>query len=148
MPVLLTPEVVTGDILHNWKIKEYERHDRGRLWFVLMFLLGFVLVLVGLFTQNFLFSLIIILFGIILFLQSHQDPHEVDFAISELGVVIGSRFYSYNEFEHFYLIYNPPSVKTLFLETNSFFRPLIRIPLLDVNPVEVRHSLREYLDED
>jgi hypothetical protein len=34
------------------------------------------------------------------------------------------------------------------LETKNGMRPLVRIPLLDKNPIEVKHSLREFLLED
>jgi hypothetical protein len=39
-------------------------------------------------------------------------------------------------------------VKSLFIETKSTFQPRLRIPLLDENPVEIRHTLQKYLDED
>jgi hypothetical protein len=99
-------------------------------------------------TGNFLFALIIILFAIILFLQSHQTPPQVPFRITELGVIINNRFYIWSEFKDFYIIYEPPAVKTLFLVTVSNFRPALRIPLLDKNPIEIRQTLKEFLTED
>ena len=83
-----------------------------------------------------------------MFLQSHQTPQEVIFQITDLGIVIGTRFYAYSELKNFYIIYNPPQVKTLFLSAKSLTQPLLRIPLLDTNPIEVKHSLREFLTED
>ncbi|MFZ2190491.1 MAG: hypothetical protein WA057_06540 [Candidatus Magasanikiibacteriota bacterium] len=148
MPEKITEDTLTGDMLHEWTIQEYEQHDRGRLWYIIMIALGLGFVLIGIFTGNFLFSLIIILAGIIIFLQSNQAPLQVSFKITELGIVIGNRFYKYSEFLDFYIIYQPPRVKTLFLETNSALRPLVRIPLLDKNPVDVRHSLLEFLTEN
>lgn len=148
MPKSLGDNIRIGEIVHQWTIHEYDRHQRGVLWHVGMIMLGIILVLFGLFTNNFLFSLIIILFAIILFLQSSQAPPEVQFAITSLGIVVGGKFYTFSEFENFYIIYNPPQVKTLFLDTKSPFRPLLRVPLMDMNPVEVRQTLREYLSED
>ncbi|MFH1286416.1 MAG: hypothetical protein ABII02_01550 [Candidatus Magasanikbacteria bacterium] len=148
MPKLLSHETLVGDVLHTWTIQEYDSHERGTLWHILMITSGIVLVVYGIFSSNFLFALIIILFGIIIFLQSYQIAPQVQFAITELGIVIGSRFYSFSEFVDFYMIYNPPHVKTLFLNTRSGFKPLIRIPLLDMDPTEVKYTLREFLDED
>ena len=148
MPERISESTLIGDILHEWTIQEYEQHDRSRLWFILVTILGIGLVLFAIMTANFLFALIIILFSIILFLQSNQLPPQVLFQITELGLIIGSRFYSFSEFESFYIIYSPPDVKTLFLETKSAIRPLIRIPLLDTHPVEVKNTLREFLPED
>ena len=83
-----------------------------------------------------------------MFLQSHQDAPQIPFRITDLGIIVGNKFYDYSEFESFYIIYKLPLVKTLFLETKSVLQPAIRIPLLDNNPIEVKHSLREFLVED
>ena len=106
------------------------------------------MVVYGMLSGNFLFSLVIILFSIILFMQSHQEPLQVQFQITELGVVVGGKFYTFSELNAFYIIYNPPEVKTLYFETKSILHPNLRIPLLDQNPVELKHTLREYLAED
>src|SRR3989338_3764668 len=148
MPQKITEETLLGDVIHEWTILEYEKHARGMLWYVLAAVLGLALVLYGVFTGNFLFSLIVILAAIILFLQSHQEPRQIPFQITDLGVIVGTRFYPYAEFENFYIVYNPPEVKTLFLDTKNTLQPILRIPLLDMNPIEVKHSLREYLSED
>jgi hypothetical protein len=148
MPKPLRSETSVGDVLRQWTIQEYDQHERGLLWHIFMITIGIAFVVYGLLSNNFLFSLIIILFAIIVFLQSYQAPPQVQFAITDKGIVIGRRFYTYSEFNGFHIIYNPPAVKTLFLDTKSPFRPLIRIPLLDENPVEIRHALREFLNED
>ena len=148
MPKPLTDQTLIGEVLHTWTIQECEKHDRNMVWYVVMLGLGFALVVYGIVAGNFLFSLIIILGAIILFLQAHQEPLQVPFAITELGVVVGSRFYPYSELDSFYIIYEPPHVKTLYFQTTSSLRPLIRVPLLDMNPVEVRHTLLENVDED
>jgi len=149
MPEKITEQTLVGDTLHEWTVQEYEHHsDRGRLWYFLMITLGLVLVVYGMVTGNFLFALIIILSAIILFLQSHQTPPQVLFQITELGVILGSRFFAYSELENFYIIYSPPDVKTLYLEPKGVMRPRITIPLLDTNPIEVKHTLREFLEED
>jgi len=137
-----------GDVLHQWTILEYEKHERGTLWHILMLSTGIALVVYGLLSDNFLFALIIILFSIIMFLQANQEPQQISFGITELGVIVGNRFYAYSEFESFHIIYQPPSVKTLFFETRSVFRPTLRVPLLDVNPVDIRFTLSEYISED
>lgn len=148
MPKPLLADTVTGDVLHEWTIQEYDRHERGTWWYILIISIGLVFVAYGLYTQNFLFSLIIILAAIILFLQSHQSPPQVSFRIAELGLLIGNRFYAYTELESFYIIYNPPEVKTLFIESKSALRPTLRLPLLDEDPVTVRQTLLEFLEED
>ena len=113
-----------------------------------MITIGLIFVLYGIFSNNFLFSLIIILTGIILFVHSRQEPMPLPFQIAELGVIVGKRFYHYDELKSFYLVYQPPEVKTLFFETKNPLRPHLRVSLYDVNPLQVRDTLRQFLTED
>lgn len=148
MPKVLTEDLLIGEPIHEWMVKEYSRVNRGPWWYITMITLGIIFVVYALWTDNFLFALIVILFGIILYLQSNQESPEVVFAITDLGVVVGHKFYTFREFNSFYIIYQPPEVKTLFLQTKSAFRPIVRVPLEDMNPVEVRSTLLQYLEED
>lgn len=148
MAQIIKEDTLIGEILKEWTIQEYEQHNRGILWYLIMGGLGIFFVIYGIMTNDFLFSLIIILFAIILFLQAHQIPKQILFQITELGIVVGNRFYKFSELETFFIIYNPPDVKTLFLESKGGLRPMIRIPLLDTNPIEVKNVLRAYLPED
>lgn len=148
MPKQLTEDVLTGNILHEWVIQEYEKHERGTLWYVLFISVGLLFVIFGFLSNNFLFSLIIILSAIIFYLQSHLQSPQVLFQITELGIVLGDRFYSYHELDNFYIIYQPPEIKNLFIQTKSTMRPTLSIPLLDVNPVEIRQSLLKFVTED
>ena len=120
MPKIIKDQTSLGQVLHEWSVQEYEKHERGLRWYVFMGTVGVALVVYALFTGNFLFAVIIVLFAIILFLQSHQEPTKILFQITDLGLVIGSRFYPYSELNNFYLVYNPPEVKTLFLEQRRF----------------------------
>ena len=143
----VTP-VVTGEVLHTWEVSEYEKYHRPTAWYVIMLVVGTFLVGYGLFTNNFLFALIVVLFAIIVFLQSHQEPHRIPFTITDLGVIINNRFYAYSELADFYIIYNPPDVKMLFLEPESSLRPRLRVPLGDQDPLEIKFALRQFLTEN
>ncbi len=138
---------MTGSVLHTWQVTEYERHDRPTAWYVVMLIVGVFLVGYGLLTNNFLFALIVVLFAIIMFLQSHQEPHQIPFTITDLGVIINNRFYPYSEISDFYIIYNT-EVKILFLEPESSLRPRIRVSLIDQDPLEIKFTLRQYLMEN
>ncbi|MDP2692953.1 MAG: hypothetical protein Q8O88_04915 [bacterium] len=148
MPQTLTQNSITGDVKLEWTVQEYDRHQRGLFWYIFMITLGMILIVYGFMSNNFLFSLIIVLAAIILFIQSYQVPAQVLFRITELGVIVGNRFYTYNELKNFYIIYQPPETKTLFIEPKTGMRPVLRIPLLDQNPLDVRDAMNIFLDED
>lgn len=148
MGELIKENTILGNPLHEWTIQEYEQFERGTRWYLFMGGLGFVSLIYSLLKGNFLFTLVIILFAIIIWLQAHQPPLQLPFVITDLGVIVGRRFHPYTEMQSFYVVYRPPEVKTLFFETKSVLEPSMRIPLLDADPVEVRFTLLEYLPEN
>lgn len=148
MPKVIDNSTVVGNTLLEWSVAEYEQHIRPLAWYTIMTIVGALLVGYAIFTDNFMFAIIIVLFAIIIFLQSHQEPIVVPFRITELGLVINNRLYIYSELKDFYIIYEPPEIKMLFIETNSTIRPRLRIPLMDMNPNEVRSLLLEFLEEN
>lgn len=148
MPKPLSEQLYVGDFLYEWQVDEYEQHDRSRRWYLVVGILAVLLILYGVFTSNFLFTLIILLAGIIVYLQSQQAPMSVPVAITEKGVIVGRRFYSYDEFLQFYIIFIPGQVKTLYFDSRSAFQPRLQLPIDDLDPTEVRETLSQFLDED
>lgn len=148
MPQIVQDNTLIGDIIEEWEVKEYEHYPRPRAWYVIMGTGGALLILYSIITGNLLFSAIIILSGIILFLQDNHPAEAVPVAITDLGVVVGNRFYPYKELESFFIVYQPPEVKVLFIKTKSALRPMLRISLLEHNPVDIRSKLRKYMNED
>ncbi len=143
------PGVDRGRILHQWDFPEYERHDRSTLWYVLAFGIGATLIIYALKDGNPLFALIILLLALILFTHHRQAPMQLNFTLFETGVQVGDKFFLFREIDSFWVIYEPPVVKRLYLlPKNRSLRGEISIPLLDQNPVEVRRVLLEYLKED
>lgn len=149
MPKDLTKETVnTGRVVYEWLIREYEQYARSRRWYFAMSSLGLLLIIFALFTQNYLFALIIIIFGIVLYLQEMQPPLDIYFAITETGIVIGRKFYSFNELKGFWIVYNPPEVKNLYFNLNNVVRHRLKIPLLDYDPRPIKEFISQYLEED
>lgn len=148
MPQAIQEDTLIGDIIEEWEVKEYEQYARPRSWYILMGIIGSLLLLYSIVTGNLLFSAIIILSGIILFLQNNQPAQQIPVAITDLGVIVGNRFYPYKELSSFFMVYRPPEVKMLFIQPKTTVRPMLRIPLIDQNPVQLRAQLRKFLQED
>ncbi|PIY93063.1 MAG: hypothetical protein COY69_03600 [Candidatus Magasanikbacteria bacterium CG_4_10_14_0_8_um_filter_32_14] len=149
MPKKIEENLNIGEVLHEWNIPEYEQHERNKAWYIIMGLIGFALITYSLLSSNFLFSLILILFIIIIFLQAYQDPIVIPFLITDLGVIINDRFYSYSELDEFYIIYNPEEdLKMLYIETVGNFTPRLRLPLMDNDPNEIRITMRSFIEEN
>ncbi|MFH1457005.1 MAG: hypothetical protein ABIF17_02725 [Patescibacteria group bacterium] len=136
------------DILINWSFPELEKPERSRSWYVWATLIALLLLVFAVFSQNFLFGLIIILVAVVLFAYHHKEIEEVEFAILDNGISVGEKFFNFSDLKHFWIIYEPPYVKNLYFEFKNSIRPRLTIPFLDINPVKVRKILLEFLQED
>lgn len=148
MPKTIQPDMYIGNIQFEWDVLEYDEHERPRSWYFVMLTLGIILVFFGLFSNNFLFSLIILLFGIILYLQAHQKPMEVPVGLSDVGVIVGSRIYNYTEFSSFFVLLEPGKIKSIFFVPKGALKPRIELDLGDLDIMSVRAYVKQFLEED
>ena len=137
-----------GRVVFEWTVPEYIKYQRSKLWYALATVAGALLMLYAFRTGNFLFAVILVMFAIIMFLNNIGEPHEVRFALTERGIVWGERYYPYMDARGFWIVYQPPTVKNLYLEFKSAIKPRLQIPLLDNNPVELREFLKKSVIED
>lgn len=149
MPIDLTKsDAKAGKIVFEWVVREYEKYDRDRRWYIASGILGVALLAYAVLSGNYLFALIIALAGIILFVEDMQEPLSVSFAITETGIILGKKFYRYGELKDFWIIYNPPAVKNLYFGLNGLVRHRLQVALGDVDPRPVRDYLSQFLSED
>ena len=137
-----------GEALAEWTFPEYVQHERSKRWYVWAGVILALLLIYSIFTLNFLFAVIIILFVIILYAKAKNPPAEVKFKIFEDGIGIGSKFYKHKDVKNFWIIYEPPQVKTLYLNFKNKIRPVLAVPLEKQNPIRIRKILLDYVDED
>ena len=137
-----------GKSVVSWQIDEYPRHERSVLWYVGATTIGLALLIYALVTLNFLFAFVIMMFGIIMLITATRTPGKITVAIKEDGIAVGRRFMPWKDLEKFWIIYEPPTVKSLYLDFKMMWRPHLAIPLGSNNPVAVRAALLKYLEED
>jgi hypothetical protein len=137
-----------GNKLISWEVDEFTKHSRGPVWYTFATIAAVALIVYALFTQNFLFAVIILMFGVIYFLSSFQEPARLEVAVTDNGVVIGNSFVPYRDIKTFAIVYEPPEVKNLYVELKSRWRPMLSIPLESINPVEVRDLLLPFAIEN
>ena len=134
--------------LLKWSFPEYQKYERRRGWYFWAILISLGIIIYSLLTQNWLFALIIIMFGIIIVINHHNEAEEIKFEINHDGIKLDNRLYKYDEIGRFWIIYQPPEVKNLYFDMKSPLRPQLSIPLGKENPIEVKSFLRQYLVED
>lgn len=136
-----------GQGFHSWKFSEFEKHDRGSNWYVWGALVLVLIIILSVVFDNILFGLMAILSALII-LMFHRSDEEIEFTIFEDGIKVNKKFYPYKSLINFYIIYQPPTVKTLYFEPKAWYSPRIPVALEDQNPIQIREVLLKYLDED
>ncbi len=141
-------DIGVGQPLLAWEVDEYERHDRGIQWYVVSIIIGTALIIYALATANFMFAVIIIMVGVILFLTGMKHPKRIPVVLIDNGLLIGEVFHPFRMMRDFSVIYDPPEVKVLYIDFHSVWRPLMSIPLKDTDPVVVRECLMPFVVEN
>lgn len=137
-----------GKELLMWDFWEFKKYDRGPLWYGLAISLAVALLLSALISGNFLFALIIVMFGLVMYLVTIAQPSRVRASITETGIIVGTAFYPYREMRHFWIVYDPPGVQKLYLDAGGLIRPRIVLELEEVNPNAVRKAIGRFVPED
>lgn len=132
----------------GWDFFEHKHYERGALWYAGMAVAGLGLLIYAVVSANFLFAIIIILFALVTYLASLSEPEKIRFAVIAGGVRVGSRHYPFKSIRRFWFIYEPPSVRNLYLELNSLVEPRLAIDLEEMNPNDVRTVLAQFVHED
>jgi hypothetical protein len=131
-----------------WEFPEYVSEQKSRLWYVIVSVLLAAVLVYAVLTANYLFVVILLLSVFILIYQYFQPARKVKVVIGQDGIIIDKKFYSYKALKRFWIIYEPPYVKYLYLGFKSDLKPHYPIPLEDINPITVRDHLLNYLEED
>ena len=137
-----------GDVLLSWQTAEFEKHHRTKHWYFWMIIITAGLVGWSFWTGNVLFSLIILMAAIMIFMLGEKKPRAVPFSITNLGIVFGEKFVPYKDVDGFWIAYEPPDVKNVYFDLKIFFTPRFTIDLGKENPVKVREVLLRHIKED
>ena len=138
-----------GKEYFKWQVPEYDKHARPKIWYIIASVLAVALLLFSIISGNFLFAIIIIISALVIILHDGKEPEKVDFVIYSEGIMIGKRFYDYDEIKNFSVIFKSSrGIKNLYFEFNGMVKPRLSIPLENMNPLQIREILLKYLKED
>jgi len=135
------PKSAFDDAVISWVAPEYVEHERGFLWKTIMLLLVVAGAGVSFYIGDWSFALAIIVFAGVYAIIHSRRPRNVEIKISEIGIKVGFKKYSYSKIKAFWLIYEPPFVQTINIRVSGEFIGDITIQLSDTNPA----ALREFL---
>jgi hypothetical protein len=159
-----------GRPLLNWRITEYPSYQRDRRWHIIFgsIVLGLlILVLLPssvwpdfliktpvlrnffLTGPDYTFAILILLISFVIMANGRQQPSEIDVIITTEGLIVGSKFYNYDQFKEFCIIFKPAeNVRVLYLEYKNTLMPRLSLGIADADPISLRDTLLQYLEED
>ncbi|MDP3043219.1 MAG: hypothetical protein Q8N21_02355, partial [bacterium] len=96
-----------GNEIASWQVPEYEKHKRTKSWYVMAIVIALALLLFAFFTKNFLFAVIIIMAAFVIILHDGREPDLIKINVTDEGIIVGRKFYDYDEIKDFSIVYKP-----------------------------------------
>ncbi len=139
---------ITGTPQIVWETWDRPAINRGRSWYLVAFFLAGACIVYALLGGNYIFALIILMFGMLLILRGIYKPKRILTGITDQGIVVNETFYPYELFKWFSICYRPPETKKLYLTFTGRFTPQMSIDLEDIDPSLIREYLINNLLEN
>jgi hypothetical protein len=132
----------------SWIAPEYLQHPKTVRWWVIAAAVLFLSIIAEALTGNWTMLLATVVFaGVYYYVHNFRPPRHTKINISELGVKIGHRKIPYGDIECFWIIYNPPFTKRLFLRVKNQLISDLVLELENQDPLAVKIYLEKHLSE-
>ena len=130
----------------EWEMDEYLHHNRGLSWYLVLILCSIACSLLAYLAteQGLLAPIAIMSMAIILIVCTLKKPQRYQYSISETGLQIGGRAYSYDDFKNFSVIEDNGNV-ALYLITNYRFIPPLTLYLPTEKGRQIVDKLSSYI---
>ena len=130
----------------SWRGYEYEHREKTRDWYYVLAIISISAAIAAVFFQNFLFAVLVIVAAFSIAVHAAHKPELKDFRIDGRGIKIGSKFYSYENIDSFWLKTGEKNSE-LFIELKRAVLPLIILPVDNQSSDEAKDILSSYLPE-
>ncbi|MBU4216435.1 hypothetical protein L6270_01235 [Candidatus Parcubacteria bacterium] len=133
----------------SWHVPEYIAYERSQNWYIIAGLVALGFLVFSFLTHDFLFAVIVIIAVLLYVLNHGQEPMMINITLTDEGVIVGRKFYDYDELKNFSVLYKPKQeVRNLYFEFKSGIKHRISVQLDGMDPIAIREYLLRYLHED
>ena len=132
----------------SWQAPEFVHYSKSAAWFAVLALVGAALVLYALWQKDFLTAVLFVLLFLTVFYFSRKRPKTLTIKLAAHGVNFSGVHLPWQKIQTFWIVYDPPEVKTLNFETAAYFNRILTLQLGDADPLEIRAFLLAYLPEE
>ena len=107
-----------------------------------------MLIVFAAFSKSIMTVITFVLLILLSYAFAVKPPKSLRHSIGQVGIKVGNVAYPYKNIKTFWVVYNPPDVKTLNFETTAYLNNPVSVELGDQDPVEVKMLLKNFLVED
>lgn len=132
----------------TWTAPEFIHYPKSKWWFAVTALVGIGLATYFFIQKEFLTGALFLLLLAIVAYFGRMPPRMIRIELTPHGIKINESLLPYQQIKSFWMVYQPPVVKTLNFETTAYLNPNYTLQLMDEDPVKIRKFLLEYLPED
>ncbi|MBI4272519.1 hypothetical protein HY621_01555 [Candidatus Uhrbacteria bacterium] len=136
------------DVSFIWRFDEFEKHQRGTLWYAVSGIVVAAFLIYSYLTENYLFGLLVLITTVIIFTHNIHNPQEVECEIDASGIRIGNKRYPFHGIDCFSIIENDDGQDVLYVQEKSGFRSQLPIPIVNQDTEHMRKFLSVHIEED
>ncbi|NTU69653.1 hypothetical protein HGB13_02385 [bacterium] len=133
--------------IYSWDAPEFLYHEKSALWHVFVYTSIAALTLLMVFLKQWFSIPVFLLIGVLVFQYAEVKPKHISVTITNLGIVVGDKFFPFSEIKSFWVLYNPP-LKQLNFELTKRFSPVISVLIEGTDPVIIKDLLAPHIIED
>lgn len=132
-PLLADDSAVTNDqapVLPaepvTWTASEYVQHDKQAAWYLVLIVATVLLLALAIFMKAWTFALLVVVMGIGIGVLAGRPPHSVRYTLSEYGLRIDEKNFSYHDFRAFGVVQDA-AMYSIVLIPNKRFMPAVSV---------------------
>ncbi|MBP7820796.1 hypothetical protein KA043_01680 [Candidatus Saccharibacteria bacterium] len=102
-PAQIEPQNISQEnSLYAWQASEFAANEKNTSWYLILAVTAVILsAITFLITKEYLSIIVIVVLAIAVGFYGNIKPRTLSYSIEELGIKIGEKFYSFNEFKSF-----------------------------------------------
>src|SRR3989344_1316372 len=131
----------------SWQAPEFIHYPKGLGWFIGLGLVAAGFIGFFLLKKAFLTATLFFLLAVVIFYYSRKTPRVLTVKITGSAVEWGQVRVPMQQIKKFWIIYEPPAVKTVNFETAAYLNRVMTLQLVGTDPVKLRQFLLQYLPE-
>jgi len=135
-----------------WEAPEHNHIEKTHDWYWILGILAIAGSVASIIFGNVLFSIVIILGAMTMFITGNRHPRTIPFEVSLRGIRIENDLYPYSTLESFYLDEENIPGPQLIVKSKKMFAPLLIIPvpeeyIIDIENIIASRLIEEYIEE-